>query len=133
MKKSTKFKILSVVLLIIALATGFGTYYFYSKYQDLKKNPTEAVKQETRVLLEKVGQLIQLPSGEEPTLATVQDKGKLSDQVFFVNAENGDKVLLYVNAKKAILYRPSTNKIVEVAPIFTDQTLAPTTTSTDKE
>lgn len=68
-------------------------------------------------LIEKVGKLILLPTGETPQIATVSDKTKLSGQNFFANAENGDKVLIYYQAKKAILYRPSINKIVEVGPI----------------
>ena len=130
MKKSTKYLIISCVLLVLAIAAGFGTYFFYHKYQDLKKNPDLVTKEETQVLTDKIGALMELPKDEAPTVATVMDKEKVKDQPFFTNSINGDKVLLYVTAKKAILYRPSTNKIVEVAPIFTDTaTPAPTATS----
>ena len=116
MKKIIKI-VLGVLIALIFLAAGYSTYYFYTKYQNLKKNPSSAAQEETKALVAKVGQLIQLPSGEDPTLATVQDKDKLKGQVFFQNSENGDRVLIYINAKKAFLYRPSTNKIVEVAPL----------------
>ena len=58
-----------------------------------------------------------LPKDETPTLATVSDPEKLKDQRFFVNAVKGDKVLVYSLAKKAILYSPSLDKIIEVAPV----------------
>ena len=69
-------------------------------------------------IIEVISQLMDLPEGETPTVATVSDKEKLKDQQFFAAAENGDKVLIYSNARKAILYRPSIDRIIEVAPIF---------------
>jgi|SRR3989344_5799275 len=85
-------------------------------------------------LVEKVGKLIDLP-GETPTIATVTDLTQLSDQPFFKNAQNGDKILIFTEAKKAILYRPSTNKIIETAPlILPTPSKAPTpTTISDEE
>ena len=62
-----------------------------------------------------------LPTGESPNVATIIDKDKLKDQAFFNNAENGDKVLIYTKAQKAIIYRPSTNKIINVGPITLNQ------------
>jgi len=109
---------LAAILVIVAVSAP--TYYFYNQYQkaqQLLKNPTEAAKEEVRVLVAKVGAILELPQGEEPTVATVSDKNKLKNQPFFAKSENGDKVLIYTNAKKAILYRPSTNKVIDVAPV----------------
>jgi hypothetical protein len=65
-------------------------------------------------ILEKVGKLIDIPN-ETPTVATVSDVTKLTGQEFFAKAQNGDKVIIFPKAQKAILYRPGTNKIIEVA------------------
>lgn len=105
---------LGVVLLLAALGAAG---YFYNQYDTLKKNPNKVAQDETKATIDAVGKLMILPSGESPTVATVTDPSKLKDQAFFANAQTGDKVLIYTNAKKAILYNPSGNKIVEVAPI----------------
>ena len=111
--------------------------FVYFKNQKPKNQPSqppsliEQREKENKDLIEKIGKLILLPSGEQPTIATVSDKSQLSTQPFFANALDGDKVLVYANAKKAILYRPSTNQVIEVAPVnITSPTLTPTPTAT---
>jgi len=127
-------------LLIGAVLALIPSYYFYTKYQQaqkLLKNPQQVSLEQTKSVVNMVGKLIALPTDETPSLATVQDKTKLKDQPFFKNAVNGDKLLIFVKAKKAILYRESNNKIIEVAPIniqkpaagaATEPTKAPTPT-----
>jgi hypothetical protein len=81
------------------------------------KNPTAAQTAEVKAVTAEVGKIMELPTGEDPSIATVLDKTKLTDQPFFVKAQNGDKVLIYTKSGEAILYRPSTNHIVNVSPI----------------
>ncbi len=121
MNSKTILLILAVVLFIGAAGTA---YYFYSQYQTAQsklKNPDKAAQQETQQLVDEMSKIIDLPKADikngEPTMATVLDKSKLKDQPFFANAENNDKVLIYTKAKKAFLYRPSTGKIINVAPV----------------
>lgn len=106
-----------IILLIIIIGIAFGGYYLYQRIKKTPANPKAASFQDGQNTLEKVGKLIELPKDEVPTLATVSDKKKLADQAFFKNAENGDKVLIYQKSRKAIIYRPSTNKIIEVGPV----------------
>ena len=107
--------VLMIVAVVAVVALG-STFYFYSEYSALK-NPDKSTQEETAKLIAQVGKLMVLPEGEVPTLAIVSDPEKLKDQAFFTNAKKGDRVLIYTNARKAILYNPETNKIVEVAPI----------------
>lgn len=105
--------------IVLILAVG-AAVFFYLKYQDIQSklnNPEIVAKQEAATLVEKVAQHIELPSDEQPTVATVSDVSKLADQTFFASAKNGDKVLIYSKAKKAILYRPSDDKVINVAPL----------------
>lgn len=116
---SKKTFIISFMVVAVLVLAAIPSYYFYTKYQksqQLLKNPSEAARQEVQALTAQVGKYIELPN-EEPTVATVSDKDKLKDQPFFQKAENGDKVLIYTQARKAILYRPAANKIIEVSTV----------------
>jgi hypothetical protein len=128
-------------ILIVILALIGVSAYSYNKYQDSKlqvqklnnklNNPQAVAQAEQTELVTKVGKITVLPAGETPTIATVSDISKLKDQAFFVNAQNGDKVLIYTKAKKAYLYRPSTNKIINIAPVnLGDQSSSSTPTNT---
>jgi len=114
-------KFLVIVFAIVAILGLFGSFYFFSKYQALKTNPDLEAQKETKMLISALGELMELPTGEVPTIATISDKEKLKDQPFFKTAENGDKLFAYNTAMIAILYRPSSNKIINVAPISIDQ------------
>jgi hypothetical protein len=120
-----------LALVIIVAISAAGYFYIQNKNtQNLLNNPNQASLEESKVVLEKVGKLIELPTNESPTVATVSDVTKLSDQPFFRNAKNGDKVLIYSQAQKAILYRPSLNKIIEVAPVNIGADTKPNTNPT---
>jgi hypothetical protein len=116
-----KKKLLLIIFILLLIAAGAGgTYFFYTKYQSAQSkisNPEITAQEEVSRIVGKIGQFLELPSDEQPTVATVLDKDKLKDQPFFAKAENGDKVVIYSKAMKAILYRESANKIIEVAPI----------------
>jgi hypothetical protein len=91
-------------------------------------NPQALVQKQTDELIAKVAGLMTLPAGETPTVANVSDASKAKQQsAFFANAQNGDKVLMYVKAGEAILYRPSTNKIILVAPLTFNNAASTTT------
>jgi len=109
--------IVIIVLAVLAAAsTGVAIYYF-AQYQDLAKNPNKLVDNENKALINRVGALMVLPTDETPTIATITDLAPFKGQPFFANAKVGFKVIIYTNAKRAILYDPALNKIVEVAPL----------------
>lgn len=102
-------------VLIILILAGVATFFFF-QYQDLKNNPERAVEQEVTQLTNEIGRFMALPD-ETPTIATVEDASRLESQPFFDRAENGDKILIYTEAKQAIIYRESERKIINVGPI----------------
>lgn len=118
--------IIGVVGLFFVLLIGWNINSQYKLKQaqtQLEKqieDPQAEAKKQTEELLKKISQVMVLPADEEPTIATVSDLSKLSQQEFFKNAQLGDKVIIYYKAKKAILYRPFENKIIELAPLVGD-------------
>jgi hypothetical protein len=124
------------VLLVLALIGV--SYYAYtlsndkkdlkSQVSNLQANTQLAIQTQTDDLISTVGSLMTLPTNETPTVANVSDAAKAKQQSnFFANAQNGDKVLMYVKAGQAILFRPSTSKIILVAPLtFNSDTAAST-------
>ena len=116
MIEKIQMKVVILILFILTLGTSF---YFFQKYQGARKllqNTEQSAQSDKEKIIAKLAKIIELPD-EEATMAVVSDKEKLKDQAFFKNAQNGDRVFIFTNAKKAILYRPSSNKIIEVAPI----------------
>lgn len=138
-ERKNRLPVLLFGVLVVALIASIGTgAYFYSQVVKLKQNPQVLAQQEVQKVVAQVSRLIVLPEGEMPTIATVTDPEKLKDQPFFSKAQKGDKLLIYTNAKKAILYSPTNNKIVEVAPINIGNTPAaasntPTNSTTEKK
>ena len=109
-----------LVILGVIIAASIPSAYFYNRYRVLQQqltNPTEFARSEARQLVDKVNKLMELPTDEEPTVAIVSDVSKLKDQAFFAKAKKGDKVLIYTNARLAILYDPQVNRILNVAPV----------------
>ncbi|MFA6415980.1 MAG: hypothetical protein WCW56_00655 [Candidatus Paceibacterota bacterium] len=107
----------AIVILAVLLALGFGGYYYYSK-----NNQNQSEDKQIAALEKKIGKLIVLPTGEKPILATIKDAAALSaQQPFFAGAQNGDKLLVYSQARKAFIYSETTGKLVNVGPIVYDQ------------
>jgi len=119
-------KIIPIFVILTLIGMGAAGYFYFQfqktskELQTIKTDPNtvqKAAQEEVKRLIMEVGKLIDLPVGEDPTVATITDIDKLKSQDFFKNAKNGDKVIIYTNAKKAILYDPSAHKIIDVAPV----------------
>jgi hypothetical protein len=105
-----------ILFVLLVFMTGVAGYEWYS-LNKVKKELGVTAQEDVQALVKEVGKLVVLPQGEIPTVATVADPAALKDQQFFAHASKGDKVLIFTQAQKAILYSPSSHKIVEIAPI----------------
>lgn len=112
-----KRKVVNIIILIVLLVPLGLSIYFYYQLHNIKKITTSEPNKEVRDIIAKVSNIYLIPSTEEPTVATVSDPSILKDQSFFTQAEKGDKVLIFNKAGKAVLYRPSLDKIIEITSI----------------
>ncbi len=120
--KRTMFLVVGVgILLVIAIAAA-GVLYTQNRH--LRQTAEQSSRMHSSLtndqVAQKVASVYDAPS-EKPSVAQVADKSKLSSQAFFQNAQKGDYVLIYPKAKIALIYRASTNKVVNIGPISTGQ------------
>jgi len=123
MQRPSFFRVLPFLIggIVVLISTSTAGWYYY-QYKKLSDAPAKAAMQaeaEITTIVASIEKGMLLPPNETPTLATVTDKDKLASQPFFSQSQNGDKVLLYTQAGKAILYRPSIQKIVDITSIRT--------------
>lgn len=108
---------LNLIAFVLAVLLGsllgffFGQYLLnWSKYAfqtNYQPGDTEVMQDLAKIMV--------LPN-ETPTISTVMDATNLQTQPFFNQVQQGDKIILFTNHQKVILYRPSSKQIVEVLP-----------------
>ena len=76
---------------------------------------------EIQKTLRQVSMHLILPN-ETPSLATVKDPSQVKEQ-FLKQSKKGDKVLIFEQAGKIILFRPSINRIIDVGTASIDPAL----------
>lgn len=109
-----------IVGLVIAglIAALLYTYFYFTSDEYREK----AAAKEVAELVAEIGTKMILPVGEEPAIFDITDPAQLaSQQAFFVDAEQGDKLLVYSTTAKAIIYSPSRGLIVNVGPVTFDE------------
>jgi hypothetical protein len=92
-----------------------------------KKNNTPEKRKaaETGLLMKNIGKHYFIPN-ERPIIATINEAEKLiAEQPFYANVQNGDKLVIFPVAQKAIIYSPKLDKIVNSGPFVLDNS-APT-------
>ncbi len=132
--------IVEALLVLTLLGLGSWSLALHNDRDNLRRqvtalnaNPQATIQKQTDGLIRAVSKLLTLPAGETPTIANVSDAGQARQQsAFFNNAQNGDKVLMYVKAGEAVLYRPSSNKIILVAPLTFNSASAANPATTQK-
>jgi hypothetical protein len=116
-----------VVISVLALLAAAGWVLLQYNKTDEPTNTFQSSENPISTAgdtVSKVSALIDLPQDEQPSLARITDEQKVRSEKFLSNAQNGDIVLIYEKARKAILYRESTNKVIEVATLQQNEATA---------
>jgi len=130
-KRPVKTKLLFGLIIVLLIAVLAGVGFLLKKYnetqQEVEKLSTVQGQQElnqtqTNQLLGEMRSIIKLPDGEDPVVATITDISQLKDKDFYKDAEDGDRVVVFPNAKKAYIYRPETKTIINVGAFQADNT-----------
>lgn len=114
-------------ILSLTTASLFVAYYFYNQNQknaSALEDTQRQLENSKMSLLDKIKTVVDLPE-EDPSMATVADVAALRNQPFFAKAQNDDVVLFFYGEGKALLYRPSENKIINWAFLDTGQASQP--------
>lgn len=107
---------IKIIILFFVLA-GIAVLGFFYQDNISYKNPDTILDGEAKIVFDKVNKLALVPQNETPTLAKVSNPELLKDQAFFIDAKKGDVVLIFSNSKKAVLYDPVQNKIINMTTI----------------
>lgn len=102
-----------VIIVVLAIVFALGAAFKAEKAADEK-----LMKTENQAMLDRIGQLLNLPD-ETPIITTIHSKEDFKDAPAFRGAEKGDKLVVWVNSNQALLYRPSTNTVLDVTTVRT--------------
>jgi hypothetical protein len=115
--RGKKIVVVGLVVLVVA-ALAAVVVLQYGRIQTLENPEATAAKveEEAGALRDRVSKLMIVPD-ETPTVGNVDDAEKLKSQEFFRDAKNGDKVLMFTEARRVVIYRESENRVVNSGPI----------------
>jgi len=120
------------ILIVLFIISAFGFFELGSSMV-YRTHPGLYTQDRADRTLQNISALIQLPRGA-PTMVVINNASSAKKiQPFLVNADDGDILIVYKSAGEAILYRPSTNKLISVGPVtktHQSTSVAPVTTVT---
>lgn len=106
------------VLILVFVLGGLTIYFFLNS----RNNQNEVLSDtEIQTIKDKLGKNIIVEGIETYDVGLIKDIEalKLSNPVFFKNAENGDALI--VSTTQAIIFRPSNELIINVGPVTDDR------------
>jgi hypothetical protein len=114
-KRSPKTIIFFLLFALLGSLAALTFQMYWQSHQTIAKleqaAPQVLMDLQTKEIVDRVRRHMVLPD-EEPLVNTVTDADNVRGEPFYANAQNGDKVIVF--SRRAILYSPTLDKIVEV-------------------
>lgn len=108
-------------LLIIIIIAVLSIAIFKKFNPTVKTGEGQLTEKQIKTLVIKVSKLINVPE-ETPVIATIIKADQLiAEQKFYAGSKDGDYLMVFSKAQKAIIYRESEDKLINVGPIIVDQ------------
>lgn len=117
-----KKNILSILIVLVIILLGYAVYgkFFTKTSYEGQQLPEKEVKS----LVKRVSKLINTPQ-ELPVIVEIENAEKImAEQKFYIGSKDGDYLLMFPAAQKAMIYRKKENKLINVGPIIVDQPAA---------
>lgn len=112
----TKFWI--IVVIVIVIAAGYYIWKVYNPQNLTQTEVDKASQEQILSILSRVKRHLILPENELPQVAEIKDAAQASKEQPFLNgSQNGDFLIVYANAGKAIVYSPTRDLIINVGPV----------------
>jgi flagellar basal body-associated protein FliL len=111
-----------IILFVVVLASVGGVLYYKNRAEKVESDPTSVQKEknqeETERVLAALKLILTITETDAPTVARVEDPAKLqtSNPEFYKNVQTGDYLVIF--PKRAIIFRESSNQIINIAPII---------------
>jgi hypothetical protein len=115
--KSVQIALIALLGVAILSASLLAVFFIRSRASNTRVQAPQAI--DVKQVVSDINKTIILPTDETPSVSAVADPSTLVGQPFFAHAEQGDLVVVYPSIKRAILWRPSVKKIVEVSTVST--------------
>lgn len=112
-KRKTKI-ILITILVALLVVGGIGLWWY------VQKRTEAGMSTQQKSVVEQVARIFVLPTDEKPAILTVVNKDEITSAFLQGKVEDGDKVLIYQQNQKVIIYRPSLDKIIDAGPAVVD-------------
>jgi hypothetical protein len=111
-------KIISILIIIIIVLLGYAVY---DKFFATTMPEGQLSEKQIKSLVVKVSKLINVPE-ELPVVATIIKAEELMvEQKFYTGSKDGDYLIVFPTAQKAMIYRKDEDKLINVGPIIVDQ------------